>query len=132
MALSAFNEDGMFNSAPFYIFDGANRLRRTQTRAEILLWSELKKRPDGFKFRRQHPIGIYIADFYCHEAKLIVEVDGCIHDVQSVKAKDAIRQSDLEKLGIQILRFTNHELFQNLEHVIIFIKCACGNRSTLQ
>jgi very-short-patch-repair endonuclease len=66
---------GMFEGASRLIFANAKHLRKNMTATETVLWMYLKVGIDGFKFRRQHPIGLYIADFYCHKAKLIVEVD---------------------------------------------------------
>ncbi len=85
---SAFKKDGMFNEANPLVFELAKELRRNMTDAEIILWSYLKGGINGLKFRRQHPIGIYVADFYCHKIKLIVEVDGSIHNKKEVKDYD--------------------------------------------
>ncbi|MBO9682401.1 MAG: DUF559 domain-containing protein [Flavisolibacter sp.] len=62
-----------------------------------MLWNYLRTKPFGFKFRRQHPFSIYILDFYCHQLKLVIEVDGSIHNVAEVKQNDEIRQQQLEK-----------------------------------
>jgi imidazole glycerol-phosphate synthase subunit HisF len=70
------------------------------------------------KFRRQHPIGIYIADFYCHKLKLIVEVDGKIHDLKDVKENDKIREDYLKEQGCIIIRFTNEKVFKELDVVL--------------
>ena len=78
----------MFNEANPLVFELAKELRRNMTDAEIILWSYLKGGINGLKFRRQHPIGIYVADFYCHKIKLIVEVDGSIHNKKEVKDYD--------------------------------------------
>ena len=67
---------GMFEGALHLIFENAKQLRKNMTNAEIALWIHLKGGMHGFKFRRQHPIAVYIADFYCHKVKLIIEVDG--------------------------------------------------------
>ena len=72
---SPFKKNGLFNEANPLIFELAKDLKRNMTDAEMILWNELKNGINGLKFRRQHPIGIYITDFYCHELKLIVEVD---------------------------------------------------------
>lgn len=69
----------MFLGASHLIFQNAERLRYNMTAAETLLWGHLKGNQLGFKFRRQHPNSIYIADFYCHHHKLIIEIDGSIH-----------------------------------------------------
>ncbi len=70
------------------------------------------------KFRRQHPIGIYIADFYCHKLKLIIEIDGSVHNVKEVKENDLKRESDLKEWGNIIIRFTNDRVFKSLDIVL--------------
>src|SRR5580765_7230356 len=80
-----YKEGGMFEGASHLIFGNAKHLRKNMTVAQTVLWMHLKKGINGFKFRRQHPIGLYIADFYCHKAKLIVEVDGLVHSEPEVK-----------------------------------------------
>ena len=75
----------------------AKDLRKKQTEAEVLLWSKLKSRKcGGYKFRRQHPIRQYIADFYCHEQRLVIEVDGKIHLSKDQREKDLNRTAELE------------------------------------
>lgn len=88
------------------------------TLAEKLLWEELRKK-DIFKvrFKRQHPIDIFVVDFYCHTYKLAIEVDGDIHLKEEVQEYDDGRSHDIEKLGIKILRFTNKEVIENIEMV---------------
>lgn len=71
----------MFLGADRLIFQNAYALRGSMTDAETLLWGYLKGSQLGAKFRRQHPIGIYIADFYCHQRKLIIELDGSVHNL---------------------------------------------------
>ena len=115
---SAFKNDGMFNNASHLVFELAKDLRRNMTDAEKLLWNHLKAGVKGLKFRRQHPIGIYIADFYCHKIKLIVEVDGSIHTVKDVKDNDKKREDDLRGWGNTIIRFTNEHVFKNIDHVL--------------
>jgi len=99
-------------------------LRKEITIAEKLLWNKLRnKQLEGLKFRRQHPIDIFIADFYCHEKKLIVEVDGEIHKYQ--KEYDEGRTSELEAYGVTVIRFTNDEVINNIKQVIKRIKEVC-------
>src|SRR5699024_1538378 len=102
-------------------------LRNNMTKAEIILWSKLKGRGLlGYKFRRQHGIGDYIADFYCSKLKLVIEIDGESHYTNSGKTHDQKRTNYLEELGILVLRFTNPQVKQNLngviDHIITFIK----------
>lgn len=108
----------MFRGASHLVFELAKDLRRNMTEAEKLLWNYLKAGVQGLKFRRQHPIGIYIADFYCHKLKLIVEVDGTIHDLKDVKENDKIREDYLKEQGCVIIRFTNERVFQELDVVL--------------
>lgn len=74
------------------------------------------------KFRRQHPINIFIVDFYCHEYKLVIEIDGEIHFESKVKEYDIRRTKELQKFGITIVRFTNEEILFNLDVVIFEIR----------
>ena len=98
----------MFLGASNLIFENAKSLRYNPTNAELVLWGYLKQRPLGFKFRRQHPIASFIADFYCHELKLIIEVDGAVRADSEVAINDMERQTFLEASGIHFLRFTNN------------------------
>lgn len=91
----------MFYGAAPILFEFAKKLRNNVTPTEMILWGRLKEYFPGKKFRRQHPISLYIADFYCHTEKLIIEIDGNIHDLPEIKFKDAIKQRDLEELGIE-------------------------------
>jgi cyclase len=75
----------MFSGAENLLFKRASELRKQQPFAEEILWNYLRTKPLGFKFRRQHPFSIYIVDFYCHQLKLAIEVDGSIHEVEEVK-----------------------------------------------
>jgi cyclase len=88
------------------------------TAAEQLLWQFLKLERKGLKFRRQHAIGIYVADFYCHKAKLVIELDGSVHDNPEVAERDVIREQDLKEWGYTIIRFNNKEVFGNVESVV--------------
>ena len=87
----------------------------------------LKTGINGLKFRRQHPIGLYIADFYCHKAKIIVEVDGSIHNNSETISNDITRQNDLEKLGYTVIRFTNAEIFEEADMVLNKISESVNN-----
>jgi very-short-patch-repair endonuclease len=84
------------------------------TPAEKLLWKLLRdRRLRGWKFRRQKAIGFYIADFYCHELKLIVELDGDVHSTPRQSAHDEKRDFDLNFLGIEVLRIPNRQLYED-------------------
>ncbi len=86
------------------IGEQAKTLRRTMSLPEVVLWQALRSRPGGFKFRRQHPSGRYVADFYCHEARLIVEVDGEAHERGNRPARDAERDRWFAERGFSITR----------------------------
>jgi very-short-patch-repair endonuclease len=104
------------------VFSNARDLRLNTTEAENILWNAIRnKRLNGTKFRRQHPIGRYIADFYCHEARLIIEVDGEIHNTIDSQEYDKNRSQVLEELDIKVIRFTNFEILNNLDEILIQI-----------
>jgi very-short-patch-repair endonuclease len=115
---SPFKKEGMFNEANPLVSELAKELRRNQTDAENILWDYLKAGRNGLKFRRQHPIGIYIADFYCHKIKLIVAVDGIIHDKKEIKDYDEKRENNLKNWGYRIKRFTNYQVLKEIEFVL--------------
>jgi very-short-patch-repair endonuclease len=102
-------EKPMYYGATPAIFERAFRLRKNMTPAEELLWEKLKgKQIAGVRFRRQHPISRYIVDFYCHAAKLVIELDGKIHLAK--KEQNIERTKEIENLGIQLIRFNNEEV----------------------
>ena len=89
------------------------------TYAEKVLWQQLRNRKmDGLKFRRQHPVSIFILDFYCHEKKLAIEVDGGIHQSEDQREWDGNRTFELNELGITVLRFANEEVIDSINKVI--------------
>jgi very-short-patch-repair endonuclease len=95
----------------------ARQMRREPTSSEKLLWQNLRhKQILGFKFRRQQTIDRFIVDFYCNEARLVVEVDGEIHDY--TQQEDAIRQEFLESLELQVVRFRNEDVLERMEGVL--------------
>ena len=97
----------------------ARQLRRDQTDAERLLWRLLRnQRFCGLKFRRQHPIEPYVLDFYCHEERLGIELDGGQHAAPDTQRSDTARTAFLESKGITIVRFWNHEVLQDPEAVL--------------
>ncbi len=101
------------------VFGYANALKKEMTEAEKVLWANLRNRKlNDLKFRRQHPIGKFILDFYCHEKMLAVEVDGNIHETEDVKEKDEGRTYILTEWGITVIRFTNEEVIDNLHFVL--------------
>ena len=100
----------MFYGASALIFENARELRNNMTHAELLLWGYLRTKPAGFKFRRQHPIGFYIADFYCHKLKLVIEVDGEIHEADEARLLDKVREENLVKDGLNVYRIKNKDI----------------------
>lgn len=101
------------------ILSNAKELRKRMTDAEEILWKHLRNNKlKGLKFRRQHPLDIYIADFYCHQKKLIIELDGGIHDTPEQREYDEGRTFELEEKGFKILRFRNEEVINDLENVL--------------
>lgn len=100
------------------LFDLAGELRAKMTTAELILWNIIKVNEWHLKFRRQHPISNYIADFYCHQIKLVIELDGGYHENKEVKIYDAARENEIKKLGINIIRFKNDEVLNHLENVL--------------
>lgn len=103
----------------------ARKMRREPTKPERRLWQKLRRKQLGYKFRRQHPIGRYILDFYCHQARLVVEVDGDSHAYQ--EEYDAARTAWLEAQGLRVMRFSNRTVMQNLDGVLQLIFEACAD-----
>ena len=95
------------------------KLRTNAPDAELVVWSNLRRKALlGHRFRRQYSVGPYVIDFYCPALKLAVEIDGDSHFQEGVQADDDARQAAIESLGIRFLRFTNDEVFNNLEFVL--------------
>ncbi|MBI3501114.1 MAG: endonuclease domain-containing protein [Bacteroidetes bacterium] len=108
-----------YYGASLKTFDKAKQLRKESTPAEKYLWKMLRGRSIlGFKFRRQHPVYHFIADFYCNKAKLILEVDGDIHELDHIKEYDKEREETIKELGIRVLRFTNEEVLADENKVM--------------
>ena len=96
----------------------SRKLRRDMTDAERKLWSLLRNNRLGVKFRRQVPYDLYILDFYCVKAKLVIEVDGAQHYTPEGRRRDKIRDADLRSDGLEVLRFTNADVLTNGEGVV--------------
>ena len=103
----------------------ARSLRRSMTLPEGLLWRELRQRPDSHKFRRQHPCGPYVLDFYCEAAKLGIEVDGMAHDMGNRPVRDVARDRWLSDHGVRVLRIPARDVLADLEAVIRQITATC-------
>ncbi len=112
-----------YYGATEHIAQNAIALRRNETPAEKFMWKLLRNRNiKGFKFRRQHPISRYIADFYCHEAKLVIELDGDVHLIEEIKEYDKKRQEAISQFDLKVLRFKNEEVFFETNKVIEIIE----------
>ncbi len=97
----------------------ARELRMTQTNAEIVLWQVLRNRQLlGFKFRRQHQFGDFIADFYCHEAHLVIECDGSVHRESEQWHHDQKRDAYMVSNGLRVLRFRNEQILNDTDSVL--------------
>ncbi len=115
--LKIINKSKHNHGASLNIIGKAIELRRMMTPQEKLLWGIIRKRQlNGFYFRRQHPYGIYILDFYCFEANLVIEVDGGIHEKQ--KENDEERTRYLESSGLTVIRFKNEDIEKRPDWVI--------------
>ena len=112
----------MHYGAPKEIFQIAERLRRDMTLTEKLIWEKVSNKQLGVRIRRQHPIWKFIADFYCHEVRLVIEIDGGIHLHSENKEYDISRDTILKEFQIEILRFTNDEVIHEPDLVIDKIK----------
>ena len=103
----------------------AGELRKSMTPAEKILWKRLRNRQvRGFRFRRQHPIKDFSVDFFCYDAMLVIEIDGTVHDEVSQAERDEQRTLILKRLGINEIRFTNDEVINQIDKVIIKIESA--------
>jgi very-short-patch-repair endonuclease len=103
----------------------ARALRREPTLPEGLLWRELRKRPGGFKFRRQHPLGWYVVDFYCPAAGLVIEVDGQSHSMGNRAQEDAVRDRWIRQQGLRVIRFPAADVMNDVQSVVTAITLAC-------
>ena len=108
----------MFYGALPQLFEKARILRNSPTKTENILWQQLHNNKLGVKFRRQHPIFKYVADFYCHEKKLVIELDGDYHSRKDQIENDQVRTEDLEEFGIEVLRFTDQQVLEDMDYVI--------------
>lgn len=100
------------------LFELAEQLRARMTPAEEVLWNIIKINEWHLKFRRQHPISNYIADFYCHNVKLVIELDGGYHENKEVKIYDEVRENEIKEFGVTVLRFKNEEVLNETENVL--------------
>ena len=113
-------QPSMFYNAKPDIFEKAKALRENMTDAELQLWSRINNNQLGVRFKPQHPIDIFIVDFYCHQHKLVIEIDGDVHKFQ--QEYDMGRTAELERFDLKVIRFTNDEVINNIDKVINKIK----------
>ena len=113
----------MLHGAGGHFFEVARNLRAQETAAEKFLWTRLRNKQLGVKFRRQHPLYDYVVDFYCHSHDVVIEVDGPVHDKDNAKFDDSVRSKAFEEFNIKVMRFTNDEVLFDIEEVIRKIKC---------
>lgn len=100
----------------------ARVLRQEETKAEKILWEKLRNKKLGVKFRRQHPVDMYILDFYAPDIKFAIELDGSSHNIKENKEYDKDRTDYLNWKEINVLRFWNSDIEKNLDHVLSKIK----------
>ncbi|MRT94222.1 endonuclease domain-containing protein [Ancylomarina sp. 16SWW S1-10-2] len=125
--MSLSDQVSMFYNAKPHIFEKAKYLRENMTMAELKLWEVLRnKQVQGLRFRAQHPIDIFIADFYCHSLKLVIEIDGGIHLNAEQKEYDIGREAEINHWGIKIIRFTNAEVEKDIDQVLLHINEVCN------
>lgn len=108
------------------------KLRHSMTNAEKFLWRYIRDKKLGVKFLRQVSIGHFVVDFYCKEISLAIELDGSIHDKKEFQEKDKIRQAIIESDNVHFLRFTNDEIFNDTDVVLLKIQKTCAELSPSQ
>ena len=116
-------------SGPVTTVQRARKLRREMTLPEVKLWTVLRSRPGGFKFRRQHPAGVYILDFYCAAVRLAIEVDGWAHELGGVAKADAARSAHLRSQHIATVRVPATAVLEDVEAVAVRIVAVCEERA---
>ena len=107
----------------------ASDLRRDLTLPEVLLWQVLRQRSGGFKFRRQHPAGPYVLDFFCAAAKLAVEVEGKAHDMGDRPERDDVRDASIARHGVLMLRISATDVLRDLDGVVARITATAVSRT---
>ncbi|MBM6991792.1 MAG: endonuclease domain-containing protein [Prevotella sp.] len=119
-------KEDYYKTADVFNYDllkqNARSMRKKPTDAEKFLWEHIRGNQLDVHFRRQHPIGIYIADFICLDKRLVIEADGGYHQLQNQMEWDQLRTNYLESQGYCVLRFTNEEILQNIDSCLQIIK----------
>ena len=109
----------------------ARKLRNNMTYAEKCMWVMLKgKQLEGYDFHRQKPIGNFIADFYCHDLQLVIEVDGISHNDETIRKKDVFKEMYFESIGLSVIRFTDDEVIGNAGLIEVKLKSFVKSRTT--
>ncbi len=122
----------IFHGANPEIFENAKLLRNKQTKCEKILWEEFESNKIlGFRFKAQHPLDVFVADFYCHKLKLVIEIDGEYHLEKEQSAYDLARTEEINGYGIRVLRFTNSEVEKDLKGVVESITKVCKELNQL-
>ncbi len=115
--------DNFYFGASEEIIRRARELRKRMTISEEKIWKVLRNSQfQNLKFRRQHPIGRFIVDFYCHDLKLVVEIDGSIHETEIQRERDENRTFMIEELGLKVIRFENQLVMNDISKVLLEIK----------
>lgn len=115
----SYRDESMWKGASPNTFANAKTLRGNMTKAESLLWEKLKdNQVHNLKFRRQHPIGPYVVDFYCHKIKLVLEIDGGYHSTLEQRQYDLEREGILKFNDLKVVRFTNEQIESELDLVL--------------
>ena len=109
-----------------HVFTAARTMRREMTPAEAVLWNRVRGGRIGYHIRRQQPLLGFVADFYCHGARLAIEVDGSVHDNQ--QDRDSNRDACLAEIGIKVIRVSNASVFADVDSVIALIRDAIASR----
>ena len=107
----------------------ARKLRSEMSLPEVVLWRELRKRPAGFKFRRQQPAGVYVLDFYCVAVRLAIEIDGYAHDNEAAAKRDARRSDYLRSQHVATLRVPAKVVLEELDVAVVRIVEVCRRRA---
>ena len=97
---------------------------------EVKLWSLLRRSPDGVRFRRQHPVGPYVADFYCPAAKLAIEIDGGVHDAADAQTKDRARDAYMKRIGLTVIQILAADVLADPTSVADGLVRLCGPSTT--
>jgi very-short-patch-repair endonuclease len=108
--------------------NSAKRLRREMSLPEVLLWKHLCGQPMGVKFRKQHPIGDYVVDFYCAAKRIAIEVDGIAHDMGDRPSRDTRRDAKLREMGVEVVRIPAADVLRNVEESAEAIVRLCADR----